>query len=141
MDYTDYKIISYLQKDGRISMKDLAKEISLSPPATAERVRRLEESGAIKQYKAIIDSEKVGKPIRVFINVDMKADKQSKFLEFAEASEEIVDCYHVTGPYSMILMAHLKEMSHLEELVGKVQMYGNTETHIIMSSPIENKPI
>jgi Lrp/AsnC family leucine-responsive transcriptional regulator len=38
-------------------------------------------------------------------------------------------------------MAHLKEMSHLEELVGKVQMYGNTETHIIMSSPIENKPI
>ncbi|MFW5799887.1 MAG: Lrp/AsnC family transcriptional regulator, partial [Spirochaetota bacterium] len=54
MDYTDYKIISYLQKDGRISMKDLAKDISLSPPATAERVRRLEENGTIKQYKAII---------------------------------------------------------------------------------------
>jgi Lrp/AsnC family leucine-responsive transcriptional regulator len=141
MDYTDYKIIATLQSDGRISMKDLAKLIALSPPATAERVRRLEENGIIKRYKAIVDTIKIGKPIRVFINVAMKSDKLIEFLAFAEHKEEIIECYHVTGPYSMIIKAHLKEMSDLESLVGKVQVFGNTETHIIMSSPIENKPI
>ncbi|SHJ03583.1 Lrp/AsnC family transcriptional regulator, leucine-responsive regulatory protein [Dethiosulfatibacter aminovorans DSM 17477] len=141
MDYTDYKIIETLQNDGRISMKDLAKLVALSPPATAERVRRLEESGIIQRYKAIIDTIKIGKPIRVFINVAMKSDKLTEFVSFAENMEEIIECYHVTGPYSMIIKAHLKEMSNLESLVGKVQAFGNTETHIIMSSPIENKPI
>lgn len=141
MDYTDYKIISTLQHDGRISMKDLAKLVALSPPATAERVRRLEESGIIKGYKAIVDTIKVGKPISVFINVAMKSDKLAEFLSFAENKEEIIECFHVTGPYSMIIKAYLKEMSDLESLVGKVQIFGNTETHIIMSSPIENKPI
>jgi Lrp/AsnC family transcriptional regulator, leucine-responsive regulatory protein len=141
MDFTDYKIIETLQDDGRISMKDLAKLVSLSPPATAERVRRLEENGTIMKYKAIIDTIKIGKPITVFINVAMKSDKLSEFIAFSQRAEEITECHHVTGPYSMILKAHLREITDLEVLVGKVQAYGNTETHIIMSSPVENKPL
>lgn len=141
MDITDLKIVDILQKDGRISMKDLGKIVSLSPPAVAERVKRLEETGVIERYKAIINSEKIGKPICVFINASIKPEKQEKFLEFAKESGDIVECHHVTGPYSMIVKAYLREMSHLEELVGKVQFYGNTETYIIMSSPIEDYPI
>lgn len=141
MDITDLKIIDILQKDGRISMKDLGKAVSLSPPAVAERVKRLEEAGIIERYKAIINNDKVNKPICALINAAIKPEKQEKFLEFAKKSQEIVECHHVTGPYSMILKAYLREMAHLEELVGKVQFYGNTETYIIMSSPIENKPI
>ncbi len=141
MDNTDLKIIDILQKDGRISMKDLGKDVSLSPPAVAERVKRLEETGIITSYKAIVANAKIGKPICVFINVAIKPEKQDKFLEFAEKTQEIVECHHVTGPYSMILKAYLREMTHLEELVGKVQFFGNTETYIIMSSPIENNPI
>lgn len=141
MDYTDLKIIETMQVNGRISMKDLAKIVALSPPATAERVRRLEENGTIERYQAIINTVKIGKPIRVFINVAMKSDKLKEFIAFAFETEEIVECYHVTGPYSMILKANLREMSDLEVLVGRVQVYGNTETHIIMSSPVENKPI
>lgn len=141
MDFTDFKIVETLQNDGRISMKDLAKLVALSPPATAERVRRLEENGTIERYKAIVDTVKIGKPIRIFMNVAMKSDKLHEFINFAEKTEEIIECYHVTGPYSMIIKAHLREMSDLEILVGKVQFFGNTETHIIMSSPIENKAI
>lgn len=141
LDITDLKIIDILQKDGRISMKDLGKTVSLSPPAVAERVKRLEEAGIIEKYKAIVNNNKVGKPICALINAAIKPEKQEKFLEFARKSQEIVECHHVTGPYSMIMKAYLREMSHLEELVGKVQFYGNTETYIIMSSPIENYPI
>lgn len=141
LDSTDLKIIDILQNDGRISMKDLGKTVSLSPPAVAERVKRLEEAGIIVRYKAIVDNVKVGKPICVLINAAIKPEKQDVFLEFARKSQEIVECHHVTGPYSMILKAYLNEMSHLEELVGRIQFYGNTETYIIMSSPIENAPI
>jgi len=141
MDTTDLKIIEILQNNGRISMKDLGKEVALSPPAVAERVKRLEEAEIIKSYKAIVDNSKVDKPICVFINVAINPEKQDKFMAFARKSKEIVECHHVTGAYSMILKAYLREMSHLEELVGKIQFYGNTETNIIMSSPIENNPI
>lgn len=141
MDKTDMKIIKILQEDGRISMKDLGKYVSLSPPAVAERVKRMEESGIIIKYKAIINNEKIGKPICALINASIKPEKQEEFLDFANKSEEIVECNHVTGPYSMIIKANLRAMSHLEELVGKVQFFGNTETYIIMSTPLDNKPI
>ncbi|HHZ01472.1 MAG TPA: Lrp/AsnC family transcriptional regulator [Tissierellia bacterium] len=141
MDQTDAKIISILQHEGRISMKDLGKKVSLSPPAVAERVKRLEDMGIIEGYRAIINNEKVGKPICVLINASIKPEKQDSFLEFAKKSEEIVECHHVTGPHSMIMKAYLREMTHLEELVGKIQFYGHTETYIIMSSPIVGKEI
>ncbi|MFA9422564.1 MAG: Lrp/AsnC family transcriptional regulator [Sedimentibacter sp.] len=141
MDQTDLKIISIMQQDGRISMKELGKVVSLSPPAVAERVKRLEDVGIIEKYKAVVNNEKVGKPICVLINASIKPEKQEKFLDFANKAEEIVECHHVTGPHSMIMKAYLREMSHLEELVGKIQFYGNTETYIIMSSPIEGKEI
>ncbi|WP_326910281.1 Lrp/AsnC family transcriptional regulator [Sedimentibacter sp. MB31-C6] len=141
MDHTDIKIINILQTDGRISMKELGKEVSLSPPAVAERVKRLEDLGVIMRYKAVINNEKVGKPICALINASIKPEKQDNFLEFANNSEEIVECHHVTGPHSMIMKAYLREMTHLEELVGKIQFFGNTETFIIMSSPIDGKQI
>lgn len=141
MDQTDLKIIGILQHDGRISMKELGKEVSLSPPAVAERVKRLEDKGVIERYKAVINNNQVGKPISVLINASIKPENQEEFLEFAQSSEEIVECHHVTGPHSMIMKAYLREMTHLEELVGKIQFYGNTETFIIMSSPIEDKGI
>ena len=141
MDQTDLKIISILQQDGRISMKELGKVVSLSPPAVAERVKRLEDTGVIERYTAIINNEKVGKPISVLINASVKPEKQESFLKFANQADEIVECHHVTGPHSMIMKAYLREMTHLEELVGKIQFYGNTETFIIMSSPIDGKEI
>lgn len=141
MDQIDSKIVSILQKEGRISMKDLGTLVSLSPPAVAERVKRLEDVGVIEKYKAVVNSNKLGKPICVLINASIKPEKQEGFLEFARKSEEIVECHHVTGPHSMIMKAYLREMSHLEELVGKVQFFGNTETYIILSSPIDGKEI
>lgn len=137
MDQTDLKIISILQNNGRISMKELGKIVSLSPPAVAERVKKLEDTDVIHRYTAVINNEKIGKPISVLINASIKPENQKDFLHFAEKKEEIVKCHHVTGPHSMIIKAHLKEMKHLEELVREIQGYGNTETYIIMSSPID----
>ena len=141
MYQTDLRIISILQHDGRISMKELGKKVSLSPPAVAERVKKLEEKGVIERYKAVINSTKIGKPISVLINASIKPENQEEFLKFARSSDEIVECHHVTGPHSMIMRAYLREMTHLEELVRKIQSFGNTETYVIMSSPIDDLTI
>lgn len=134
MDSTDYRILQALLEDGRIPMKELAKKVSLSPPAVAERVKRLEEAGVISGYKAVINYEKLGKNINVLINVDMKVQMAEKFMDFVKAENLITECHHVTGPYCKIVKARLDNMLDLEKLIGKIQTFGNTETFIILSS-------
>jgi len=134
MDSIDYRIIEILLKDGRLSMKELAKMVALSAPSVAERVRRLEESNIITGYKAMINYEKIGKTINVLINVDMNVQKSKKFMEFIKTEDSIIECNHVTGPYCKILKARLEDMESLEKIIEKIQVFGNTETFIILSS-------
>ncbi len=134
MDYTDYKIIEILLEDGRISMKELAKRVSLSAPAATERVKRLEEANVITGYKAMVNYEKLGKNINVLINVDMNVERNEKFMEFIKTENAIIECHHVTGHYCKILKAKLENMMSLEKLIGSLQKFGNTETFIIISS-------
>ena len=141
MDKIDYQIIKLLQEDGRMPIKRLAHIVSLTPPAVAERIRKLEKTGVIKGYKAIVDPKKLGKNIRAIIIVTLNPDKRKEFIYFASQNDCILECHHVTGGFSMSIKALFKEMSDLEELVGKIQQYGNTQTLIILSSPIENKSI
>ena len=75
MDVTDYRIIEILQKDGRISMKDLGKIVGLTSPAVSERVKRLEESGVIEGYKAIVNPDALGRVIKAFIHIALPSDK------------------------------------------------------------------
>lgn len=141
MDETDVKILKILQQNGRISMKDLGKLVALSPPAVTERVKKLEENNIITGYRATINYEKIGRPISVIINVDMNVDMHNKFKEFVLNNNYIVECHHVTGPYCMIVKASLNEMSELEKLIAKIQTFGNTETLLVLSSPLENKVV
>lgn len=134
MDATDYKIIEILLEDGRIPMKELSQKVALSPPATAERVKRLEEAGIITGYAAKINYEKLGKSINVLINVGINVQRSEKFMEFVRNEKSIVECHQVTGPYCKILKARLDDISALEKLIGKIQVFGTTETFIILSS-------
>ncbi|WML34635.1 Lrp/AsnC family transcriptional regulator [Clostridium sp. OS1-26] len=134
MDSTDYRIIELLLEDGRIPMKELSQKVALSAPAVAERVKRLEEEGIITGYKAVVDYEKLGKKINVLINVGMNVQRNEKFMEFIKNEDSIIECHHVTGPYCKILKARLENIVSLEKLIGKIQMFGNTETFIILSS-------
>lgn len=134
MDSTDYKIIEILLEDGRIPMKELAQRVSLSAPAVAERVKRLEEEEIITGYKAKINYAKLGKKINVLINVGMNVQRNEKFMEFIKTEDSIIECHHITGPYCKILKARLEDIPSLEKLIGKIQMFGDTETFIVLSS-------
>jgi len=141
VDAIDYQIIQILQDNGRIPIKKLAEIVSLTPPAVAERIRKLEESGVILGYKAIVDYKKLGKNIKAIIIVTLSPERRKEFIEFARQNNCILECHHVTGGFSMSIKAIFSDMTELEMLVGKIQQYGSTQTLIVLSSPVEFKSI
>ncbi|WDV45307.1 Lrp/AsnC family transcriptional regulator [Clostridiaceae bacterium M8S5] len=141
MDITDYKIIKILQTDGRISMKDLGKMVSLSPPAVAERVKKLEDTGIIEGYRAVINPARLGKNITALISLDMKEGMYKNFIEYAKKKNSIIECHHITGGDCLTLKVLVSGIHELEKLIDEIKLSGNTQTNIILSSPINNKII
>ena len=141
MDITDYKIINILQEDGRISMKDLGKIVGLTSPAVSERVKRLEESGVIQGYKAIVNPDKLGRVIKSFINIALPSKNYQDFIEYAQKDNRIVECHHITGEDCLLLKVIVKDMYELEEVIDSIKKIGSTRTSIILSTPIQAKSI
>ena len=141
MDITDYKIINILQEDGRISMKDLGKIVGLTSPAVSERVKRLEESGVIQGYKAIVNPDKLGRVIKSFINIALPSKNYQDFIEYAQSDNRIVECHHITGEDCLLLKVIVKDMYDLEQVIDKIKQVGKTKTSVILSTIIESKSI
>lgn len=141
MDHTDYKILELMQSQGRISMKDLGYKVGLTAPAVSERVKKMEETGIIKGYKADIDFAKLGKTVSAFIDLGMQPEDYDEFLAFATSNDLIVECHHVTGSDSLIIKVLVDDIIGLESLIDKIKKYAKTNTSIILSSPILNKVI
>lgn len=141
MDITDYKIIEILQEDGRVSMKDLGKIVGLTSPAVSERVKRLEESGVIEGYKAIVNPDALGRVIKAFIHISLQNNKYNDFLEAARKDTRIVECHHITGDDCSLLKVVVKDMYELEEVIDSIKKIGSTKTSVILSTPIQAKSI
>lgn len=141
MDATDFKIIELLQKDGRISMKDLGKIVGLTSPAVSERVKRLEESGVIQGYKAVVNPDKLGRVIKSFINISLPSENYQQFIEYASGDNRIIECHHITGDDCLLLKVIVKDMYELEKVIDKIKQVGRTRTSVILSTIIEGKSI
>lgn len=141
MDITDAKILEILQEDGRISMKELGKRVSLTSPAVSERVKRLEENGIIKGYKAVVNPIMLGLNVSVIIHVGLNVSAHKTFLAFVNKHPAIVECHHVTGNDCMTIRAMVSDTLELEKLLDEIQAIGSTRTEIVLSTPLENKPI
>lgn len=141
MDNTDYKILEILQDDGRISMKELGSKVALTSPAVAERVKKMEDSGIITGYSAIVNPKRLNKLVRAIINVGLKVSYHKSFIKLANEEKAIIECHHLTGDDCMQIKVIVEDTAELEALLDRIQEIGSTKTTIILSSPIENKPI
>lgn len=141
MDTTDHKIIDILQQDGRISMKDLGKIVGLTSPAVSERVKRLEESGIIEGYKAIVSPDALGRVIKAFIHISLPSKKYEEFITVARQDPRIVECHHVTGDDCSLLKVVVRDMFELENVIDTIKKIGSTKTSVILSTPIQSKAI
>ena len=129
-DLTDRKIISILQKDGRITMKHLGELINMSTPSTIDRVRRLEEAGVIKGYAAVVDYIALGYDMHIYIFVEVNQNKRPGLLEYIAKNQLIAGAHGVAGSKDM----------EFNKLVDELRSFGETESNMIMEF-IKEEPI
>ncbi len=141
LDEIDTKILEILQKNGRTRRSDLAVAVDLSIPSVSDRLRKLEETGIVTGYAALVNPKKLGKDITAFIVVKIDSSKHfHTFIEHAKSSDEILECHAVTGEGSHILKVRSSNTSTLEKLLAKIQSWPgvvDTRTNLVLSSPKE----
>src|SRR4051812_16408347 len=96
-DVTNRRILTELQRDGRLSLAELGRRVGLSPPAVAERVQRLERDGVITGYHADVDPRALGYALGAVIRIRPAPRQIHKVAELARATPEIVECHRITG--------------------------------------------
>lgn len=143
IDRTDLKILYILQNNGRARLADIAEEVALSAPAVMERVKKLEGSGVIKGYQALIDGKKVGKDITAFIGVSIGNQRDiDQFALHMLRYHDVLECHHVTGDESFILKVKSANTGSLERLLGEIRSVEGvtrTVTQVVLSTAKENQ--
>ena len=124
LDTIDRRILRALQVDGRITYDVLAAQISLSPSATLRRVKRLEESGVIAGYVALVPAERVGLGLTAYINVRLekhsevhKRNPMDLFRAAVQAWPEVVECAALTGDMDYLLRVVVQDMAHYSRFI------------------------
>lgn len=140
-DATDWRILDVLQRDGRATFAELAREVAMSSSAVTERVRRLEEAGVISGYAAVVDPERIGLPILAFVRLRYPNGNYKPFHDLLEATPEIVEAHHVTGDDCFVLKVTARSMSHLEAVSGKIGALGSVTTSVVYSSPLPRRAV
>jgi len=133
IDETDRRLLRVLQVDGRISNLELAERCNLSPSACSDRVRRLRENGFITGYAAMVDPEKVGRALLIFVEVLLDRTTKDVFDDFAAAARrapDILECHMVAGGFDYLIKARVRDMTAYRTFLGDVlvDMPGVRET-------------
>lgn len=134
----DLKVVERLMQNARATWAELGALIGLSAPAAADRVRKMEDSGMIRGYSAVVDPEAIGLGLTAFISVTLAgfADR-SLFIEKIGSLPEVQECHHVAGEDDYILKVRCTGTRHLERLISdqiKSMPEAKTKTTIVLST-------
>lgn len=141
LDETNRRIIEELQADARLSMAELGRRVSLSAPAVAERVQRLERAGVITGYHATVDPRAIGFPLAAVVRIRPASRQLHTIPEVARETPEVVECYRITGEDCFFVKLHLRAMEDLEPILDRFVLYGQTTTSIVHSAPVGPRPL
>jgi Lrp/AsnC family transcriptional regulator, leucine-responsive regulatory protein len=140
-DTTDWRIIEALQRNGRTSYVDLAKAVAMSPSAVTERVRRLEETGVIVGYTAVVEPELLGLHVLAFVRLRYPTGNYQPLHKLLDETPEIIEAHHVTGEDCFVLKVVARSMRHLEEVTGRLSGLGAVTANIVYSSPLPRRDL
>lgn len=135
-DDRDWIILEAVQQHARVSYADLGRKADLSPPAAAERLRRLEDAGVVRGYHAEIAHERLGLGLTVLIEMRVPRGQYERFQRAAAKLAWILECHHVSGSAAFVLKAAVPDVTGLELLVGHLSQYGDTATSLVMSTVV-----
>jgi Lrp/AsnC family leucine-responsive transcriptional regulator len=121
IDRIDRQILEILQRDGRITNQSLSEQVALSPRACLERVRRLERSGQIAGYMALVEPRKLGGLLTIVVEVSLKDQTQATHARFEarmRAADEVIECFLVSGSCDYVLRLACRSLDHYRELTN-----------------------
>jgi Lrp/AsnC family transcriptional regulator, leucine-responsive regulatory protein len=139
LDDTDRRILRELASDGRVSLAEVGRRVSLSSPAVAERVQRLERAGVIRGYRAEIDPRALGFPLQAIVRIRPSPRQLPKIPELAEQIPEVAECVRVTGEDCFVLTVYLRSMDELSGLLDRFLVFGETTTSIVAATPVPRR--
>jgi Lrp/AsnC family transcriptional regulator, leucine-responsive regulatory protein len=145
LDEIDLGILSILQDNCRVSLAKIGEQVGLSPPSVIERVKKLEDNGVIRGYHAILDARRLGVDITAFIGVYVSHPRLIERFESAvHAMEDVLECHHVTGEYTLLLKVKTANTSSLEALISRlrsIEGVEKTETMVVLSTNMERSQL
>lgn len=144
LDERDLEIIAALQEDARATYADIGRRAGLSPSSVHERVRKLERTGAIRGYRAIVDPEALGLFVTALIAVTPFDPTQADDLpERVQDFPEVIDCLSVAGEANYVLKVRVRTTTALEDLIRTLREKAevNTTTTVVLSVPFEGRPL
>ncbi|MGH2782474.1 MAG: Lrp/AsnC family transcriptional regulator [Thermoleophilaceae bacterium] len=139
LDATNLNLLRELEADARLSLAELGRRVGLSPPAVADRLERLEQAGVIRGYRAEVDPRALGYELAVVLRIRPAPRELRKVAELAGRTPEIVECHRITGDDCYLMKGHVRDVDHLEELIDRFAIYGQTTTSIVQSSPVPRR--
>lgn len=148
VDEKDLSILRLLQKDAKLSIRDISARINLSPTPTHERIKRMEKLGIIKEYTAIVDRKKVNKGMMVVCMIALNAHNKSvatKFIEQVSKLKEVVEFYNISGEFDFMLKILAPNMDEFHEFfvnqLSEIEGIGQTKSIFVMNSIKESAQI
>jgi len=139
LDFHGRKLLHELQANARLSLAELARRIGLSPTATGERLKQMEEIGILRGYTVDIDREALGLEVLAFIRMSCPGQNYHRFLDYVQTLEEVRECHHLTGGDDFLLKITTTGLADLEALIEALLPYGNPVTSLVLSSPVERR--
>lgn len=139
LDHIDLKLLEMLQQNGKLTTKELAQRVHLSPTPVYERIRRLERNGIIKKYVALVEAEKIGKGLTVFCDVTLKEHTKKighQFVQEIMSLKHVNECYNISGDYDFRLKVVVRDMKHYQDFVlndlGSIKNIGSAHSTFVM---------
>ena len=143
IDATDRRIIAMLQKDGKMTIKDMAEQLKMTTTPIFDRIKRLERDGIIKGYTALVDREKLGYQLMAFCSVRLESHHTTYLEQFVREIKqfpEIVECYHLAGVFDYLLKLYVKDMEDYQHFITKklatIPNIGRVQSSFVMTEII-----
>ena len=140
LDKTDLQLLKILQENGRISIKELAQRVHLSPTPVFDRIRRLESTGVIERYTAVLNAAKLGQGFIVFCSVRLRRmgkDIANDFVERVKDIPEVAECYNISGEFDYLLKIYAPDMQYYNEfcinVLGTIESLGSIQSSFVMN--------
>jgi len=141
LDETNLRLLAELQAEARLSLAELGRRVGLSSPAVADRIGRLERDGVIRGYHADIDPRALGYSLSAVIRIRPAARQIADVARQAQETPEVVECNRITGDDCFVMRAHVRDVEHLEEVIDRFTLFGQTTTSIVQSSPVPGRGV